>query len=83
MTAMTIAPAALGSWHGEIWLTDAVLTDPHAYLDRVADYPRTRLWPVLVPAGGLASTGVSFVPESARRAVDRHDPQAEAGITGL
>ncbi|MFD1047762.1 hypothetical protein ACFQ1S_20585 [Kibdelosporangium lantanae] len=53
MTAMTIAPAALGSWHGEIWLTDQVLTDPHAYLDRVQEYPRTHLWPVLVPRDGL------------------------------
>ncbi|MBP2321229.1 nucleotide-binding universal stress UspA family protein [Kibdelosporangium banguiense] len=84
MTAMSIAPAAsLGCWHGEIWLTDDVLTDPHAYLDRVAEYSRTRLWPVLVPAGGLGlPPEVSFVPEAARRAVDRHDPQAEAGIAG-
>jgi hypothetical protein len=83
MTAMSIAPAALGCWHGEIWLTDDLLTDPHAYLDRVAEYPRTHLWPVLVPRDGLGlPREVSFVPEAARRAVDRHDPQAEAGIAG-
>jgi hypothetical protein len=83
MTAMTIAPAALGSWHGEIWLTDQVLTDPHAYLDRVQEYPRTHLWPVLVPRDGLGiPPEVSFLPESPRGAVDRHDPQAEAGISG-
>ena len=84
MTAMSIAPAtALGCWHGEIWLTDDVMTDPHAYLDRVAEYSRSRLWPVLVPAGGLGlPPDVGFIPEAARRAVDRHDPQAEAGIAG-
>jgi hypothetical protein len=84
MTAMSIAPAAsVGYWHGEIWLTDQVLTDPHAYLDRVAEYSRTHLWPVLVPQDGLGlPPDVSFQPEPARRAVDRHDPQAEAGIAG-
>jgi hypothetical protein len=83
MTAMSLAPSALGCWHGEIWLTDDVLTDPHAYLDRVAEYPRTRLWPVLVPRGGLGVPPDAVVlPEAARTAVDRHDPQAEAGIAG-
>jgi hypothetical protein len=82
MTATAVAPA-LGSWRGEIWLTDQVLTDPHAYLDRVAEYPRTHLWPILVPRDGLGlPPDVSVPTEPARRAVDRHDPQAEAGISG-
>jgi hypothetical protein len=38
-----------GSWHGRLWVSDEPLAEPHRYLDCVAEFDRTGLWPVLIP----------------------------------
>lgn len=39
-----------GTQHGDLWLTEKTLTNPHRYLTCVAAYRHSGLWPLLVPA---------------------------------
>ncbi|MDT7729169.1 MAG: hypothetical protein QOI21_5745 [Actinomycetota bacterium] len=62
-----------GNWHGRLWVSDARLADPAFYLQCVADYERTRLWPVLIPRDErFAANGEDWIDDRGRLAPAEH-----------
>ncbi|WP_326566579.1 DUF4253 domain-containing protein [Amycolatopsis rhabdoformis] len=72
-----------GRWHGHIWVSEEPLARSHRYLECVAEFERSGLWPVLVPHDQrFAARGEDWLDDRGRLApaghrVDSVDP-AEA-----
>ncbi|MFF0143909.1 uncharacterized protein DUF4253 [Amycolatopsis sulphurea] len=45
----TLPPLPPGRWHGRIWVSAEPLARPQRYLECVAEFGRSGLWPVLIP----------------------------------
>ncbi|MET7995122.1 DUF4253 domain-containing protein [Amycolatopsis sp. NPDC005232] len=69
-----------GRWHGRIWVSEEPLARPHRYLECVAEFERSGLWPVLIPHDQrFAARGEDWLDDRGRLApaghrVDSVDP---------
>jgi hypothetical protein len=79
------APAAQlppGRWHGRLWVSDGPLTDTRCYRELIAEFERSRLWPVLIPHDPrFELRGEDWIDDRGRLApaadrIDRCDPGA-------
>lgn len=100
LPAVTLYAGTLpaGRWHERAWVSDRPVTEPDLYRECVADFERSRLWPVLVPdhepwarsaerdpgevRWARSARGVRVVDFSDTRTRHRGDGPAEAGNLG-
>jgi Domain of unknown function (DUF4253) len=62
-----------GRWHGPIWLSDEPLAEPGTFRACVAEFPRSGLWPVLVPHDDrFAANGEDWIDGRGRLAPAAH-----------
>ncbi|HWD04291.1 MAG TPA: DUF4253 domain-containing protein [Amycolatopsis sp.] len=62
-----------GRWHGRLWVSDGPLEAPQRYVECVAEFGRTGLWPVLIPHDErFAARGEDWIDDRGRLAPAGH-----------